>query len=476
MRNTAGLFVLIWTLSACGSDSDGGGATAGSGGGANAPTSGAGMSSGGMTASSGATAGGTSATTGGAAAGELGGGAPSTSAGAPPGGAGSENTGGVATGTAGSTAGGMLGGSPAGAGSPGSAGAPGTGGSGGAGGSNATTPDAACVEMVDAAKAFLQSLEAAKRTTASLPWEGTKRLAFEFLPPTQAPREGLTLKGLAAAQRTAFESFLQKAMSMPGYTKTERIRELETALGTPPLRDPENYFISFFGEPNATASTPWGFRFEGHHISIHTSVVACKTYSATPAFWGASGYTTAAANPLASEESLARTLFDSLTAPQKAEAARGATGISAIEDKQRKTAPYPADSGIAASAFSAAQKETLRQLLNAYVGNMAAPIAAQRLQAIETAGIDSLRFVYGSGGYYRVQGPTFVVVFAPDGANHIHSVWRDFDGDWGEDLLARHLELMHSGPSPAAAHVQPGSSRTPKPHGHAHPAGDAHSH
>jgi hypothetical protein len=345
-------------------------------------------------------------------------------------------------------------------------------GANGAGGSGGGTPDPACVDMVDAAKTFLQSLDAAKRMTASFAWEDTKRLAFEFLPPNQAPREGLTLKGLAAPQRMGFETFLQKAMSMPGYTKTERIRQLEVALGTPPVRDPENYFISFFGEPSASATTPWGFRFEGHHISIHTSIVACKTYSTTPAFWGASGYTAASANPLAAEESLARTLFDSLTAAQKTEAARGATGIGAIEDKQRKTAPYPADSGVAVSAFNAAQKETLRQLINAYVGNMNAPIAAQRLQAIDAAGFDNLRFVFGTDGYYRVQGPTFVIVFAPEGANHIHSVWRDFNGDWGEDLLARHLERMHA--TPAAANPPRSTGHLRQVPGHTQL--DAHAH
>jgi hypothetical protein len=330
--------------------------------------------------------------------------------------------------------------------------------------------------MVDAAKTFLQSLEAAKRTTASFTWEGAQRLKFEFLPPNQAAREGLTLKGLAAPQRMAFETFLQKAMSVPGYTKTERIRQLEVALGTPPVRDPENYFISFFGEPSASASSPWGFRFEGHHMSIHTSVVACQTYSTTPAFWGASGYTTATANPLSAEESLARTLFDSLTAAQKTEAARGATGIGAIEDKQRKTTPYPADSGVAASALSPSQKEALRQLIHTYVGNMNAPIAAQRMQRIDAAGFDNLRFVFGTGGYYRVQGPTFVIVFAPESAEHIHAVWRDFNGDWGEDLLARHLERMHGSPAAAAENLQSAAGRRPHDHSHAHADGRAHLH
>ena len=84
------------------------------------------------------------------------------------------------------------------------------------------------------------------------------------------------------------------------------------------------------------------------------------------------------------------------------------------------------------------QVDDLRALIRAYLDTMSAPIAADRHAAIEAAGFDAIRFVYADRDF-RVIGPTFVIELVYAGDTHIHSVWRDYDGDYGDDLIARHM-------------------------------------
>ncbi len=156
-------------------------------------------------------------------------------------------------------------------------------------------PPAECVATVDAANAFLDALDDAQRDTATYDWADGERTGFEFLPPNSEARNGLSLRDVDEAQTVLFEQLLQVAMSNPGFLKVEQIRALESVLamqeeGVPVSdnRDPDNYFITIFGEPNVDDGTPWGWRFEGHHLSVHSSMLDCEQFAATPAFWGAS--------------------------------------------------------------------------------------------------------------------------------------------------------------------------------------------
>ncbi len=343
---------------------------------------------------------------------------------------------------------------------PGSGGALGVAGGSGANGGSGTNggsggggplagPDPDCVKMVAAAKSFIDGLDAPLKAELAFTWDGPQRRKFEFLPPGNVAREGLTLKKLSPLQVTAFEAFLRSAMSNPGYLKVDAIRQLELVIraqenADPNFRDPENYFISFFGDPSAESATPWGWRLEGHHLSVHSSVIACQQFTATPAFWGASGFGGQNPNPLLDGEQAAKTLFDSLTGDAKTAASTGPEGDAGIATKQAKLSPYE-PAGVVGAQLLPEQQAQLRLIINAFVGNMSKPVAESRLKAIEDAGIGEVRFLY-KGGYFRLQGPTFLIEHAPQTANHIHSIWRDFDGDWGEDLLQRHLDNMHNAP------------------------------
>ncbi|HEY7294942.1 MAG TPA: DUF3500 domain-containing protein, partial [Dehalococcoidia bacterium] len=117
------------------------------------------------------------------------------------------------------------------------------------------------------------------------------------------------------------------------------------------------------------------------------------------------------------------------------------------------------EGGISASELSGSQREALLAVLEAYAASMPPEIAGKRMQDAERTPLDELRFAWagptvrGEPYYYRVQSPTFLVEHdnTQNGGNHIHSVWREFTGDWGADLLGRHLLEAHAAPAASRA-------------------------
>src|SRR5260370_1212018 len=104
--------------------------------------------------------------------------------------------------------------------------------------------------------------------------------------------------------------------------------------------------------------------------------------------------------------------------------------------------------GIKASALTSPQREKMMQLIDVYAGLMTPDVAAERMDRLKKAGVDGIAFAWagdtakGKKHYYRLQGPTFLVEYdnTQNDGNHIHSVWRGFDGDFGRDLLREHLK------------------------------------
>lgn len=303
-------------------------------------------------------------------------------------------------------------------------------------------PPPECVDTVEAANAFIAALDGPQGDEALYPWEDGERTGFEFLPPNSAARSGLSLRDVDETQTALFEAFLAAAMSNPGFLKVEQIRALESVLamqesGMPVTdnRDPDNYFITFFGTPSVDGGSAWGWRFEGHHLSIAGGMLDCESFYATPAFWGASPML----DPIADEVELAVQLWDSLDGAQQGQASVG-VGTNAVDAKEGLLSMLAAE-GLPAGEMSDEQVMLLRDLVAEYAENNNAVVATARLEAIEAAGFDEVRFAYDPGnGNWRVLGPTFVIEFIYAGATHVHSVWRDYDGDYGEDLIAKHLE------------------------------------
>jgi hypothetical protein len=232
--------------------------------------------------------------------------------------------------------------------------------------------------------------------------------------------------------------------------KAVTIMSLESILhdleqGRGPARDPELYFFSVFGEPNERGT--WGWRVEGHHLSLNFVVKDGMVASATPAFFGANPAEAktgprAGVRTLAEEEDLARQLVQMLDADGKKAAVMGEEVPRDIRGANTPQPPNDGPVGLAAAKMTDRQRSVLLMLVGEYANNLPQDVATALVEEIERAGTDKIHFAWtgaterGTPHYYRVQGPTFLIEYinAQNDANHIHSVWRNVLGDFAVPL------------------------------------------
>jgi hypothetical protein len=311
--------------------------------------------------------------------------------------------------------------------------------------------------MTRAARAFIEALSQEQREKLSFKLDDDERFHWFYTP---VPRKGLPLRDMTPGQRQLAMALLSAGLSQDGFAKSSSIISLEETLGAmefnrdrAPRRDPEGYFFSIFGEPSEKGM--WSYRIEGHHLSLHFTVVD-GNLSGAPTFFGANpakvpegrrkGWRT-----LPREEDLARDLIHSLAPEQRKTAivlAQAPRDI--ITEQSRQAALKGQPNGIQIGALNTAQGDKLHELLDEYCDNMADEIASFRKNQIRKVGND-LWFAWaggiepGEGHYYRIQSPEFLIEYddTQDNANHIHSVWRDFRGDFGRDLLKDHYRTSH---------------------------------
>jgi hypothetical protein len=269
---------------------------------------------------------------------------------------------------------------------------------------------------------------------------------------------GLTLKRMRPAERAAAEALLRTALSDFGYARAAGIvanepvlRALEVASGTPGFerRDAGLYYVSIFGTPADDAA--WGWRYEGHHLSVNVSATGEGGQVVAPLFMGANPARVpsgpeAGRRLLAEEEDLARELLRMLTPAQRFRAVISDTTFGEIVTRNDpKARPLPAE-GLPAGEMTGPQREQLRRLLEVYARRMAPEAARSQMARIERAGFGQLRFAWAGGAevgqkhYYRVHGPTVLVEYdsSQNNGNHIHTVWRDLENDFAGDLLRQH--------------------------------------
>jgi hypothetical protein len=305
--------------------------------------------------------------------------------------------------------------------------------------------------LLEAASAFLATLEPAQKSKAILPFNSEERFRWFYMP---ASRKGIPLKELNALQQQAGLALLRAGLSEQGYEKSQTIRKLEEVLrelegDRGPTRDPDMYFFTFFGEPSVNGT--WGWRYEGHHCSQNWTIVNGRAISSSPQFFGANPAEVhdgpmKGTRVLSAEEDLGRSLVKSLSTAQRSAAVLSASAPSDILTSNQRKAAIQQDKGVAYSQLSKEQQGTLLALIEEYLGAQPRAQARARLDKIRDAGFDRIKFAWmggverGEGHYYRVQGSTFLIEYdnTQNHANHIHCVWRDFNGDWGEDLLAEH--------------------------------------
>lgn len=277
------------------------------------------------------------------------------------------------------------------------------------------------------------------------------------------PRVGLTLGQMTAEQRTMVHDLLNTLLTSVGYLKvvhvmqTEEILHVRENLGLP--RGNEMYWLTFFGTPSM--DEPWGWRFEGHHVSLNISVAPGGGVRVTPTFFGAdpAEMTTGALagfRPHAAVEDLGRDLVLALTDADREIAVLSeeapvdifATPFSKPRDDWETWHETLQPEGIAVVDLGAQQRHIVQRILDEVVTTYRPEISSAYLKTID---IDELSFAWmGSRErrgphYYRLQGDDFVFEYdkVQNDANHIHAVWRSKSGDFGDDLLLEHYQTSH---------------------------------
>lgn len=304
--------------------------------------------------------------------------------------------------------------------------------------------------MFRAATDFLATLDAQQRQIALLPFHSEERLNWHYVPQERA---GLRYKAMTEAQQQAAHTLIRVSVSKSGYKKVEAIRQLEIVLremeNGNPGRDTSLYYFAIFGEP--TAKGTWGWRYEGHHVSLHWTIIKGKVIASSPQFLGTNPAEVRSGpqqgtRVLAAEEDLGRALVKSLSAEQRAEAVVSEKAPGDILTTASRKAAMLDDKGIPFHQLTKEQQGVFLALLQEYAMVQVPEIAKMRLEAVHKAGLENVKFAWmggldrGQPHYYRIQGSTFLVEYdnTQNDANHIHSVWRDFEGDFGVDLLALH--------------------------------------
>lgn len=318
-------------------------------------------------------------------------------------------------------------------------------------------------QMAEVAKAFLGSLDEAQKGRAVFPFGGEERENWHFIP---RDRLGLAMKEMKPQQRLLAQALMTTGLGESGLLKAMTIMSLEEVLyqmegagqeepkrsETRAKRDPERYYVSIFGEPANTGA--WGWRIEGHHLSLNFTIKDGNVLRATPSFFGT--------NPgevregplkglrvLGVEEECGRSLVKALTPEQFAKAKFSDVAPKEMLTAADKVVKRLEPAGLSEAEMTVGQKAMLHRLVREYLDRVKPSIAESAWREIQDSG--PMTFAWAGGKelgdphYYRVQGATFLLEYdnVQNGANHVHCVWRDFDGDFGRDILAEHHKQGH---------------------------------
>lgn len=310
----------------------------------------------------------------------------------------------------------------------------------------------AAEEMAEAANDFLASLKPDQQTNAVFDLKSDERMNWFFVPKDRA---GLSFKQMTKAQRNLAHALLDSGLSQRGYVKATTIMSLELVLfdleNKSPKRDPGLYYVSIFGKPGATNS--WGWRVEGHHLSINFTIANGKDISTTPSFFGSNPGEVKegrrkGVRALANEEDLGRKLVKSFSNEQmKVVIFSTNAPKEVITGNSRKAKALELD-GLPQEKMTVEQRELLMKLIKEYLFRHRFEIVEADLAKIEKAGVEKIYFAWAGGiergepHYYRIQGPTFLMEYdnTQNDANHVHTIWRDFENDFGADILKSHYE------------------------------------
>ena len=316
--------------------------------------------------------------------------------------------------------------------------------------------------MTDAANEFLNSLDTSQRQEASFEFAGGERYEWAYTP---IDRNGLLVSDMTDVQRNTAFALMETGYSVRGAATAHRIIELETILdewesmnntGSRFTRSPGRYWFSVFGTPGSVEE-PWGFRVGGHHIALSVNIVNGEHVAILPLFFGANPATVQhgpheGERALAEEEDWARTLLLSLDNDQtKLAVVDTVAPADILTTNVRSADPNTAPKGIGFGALQDGQRGQLVSLVKHYVTRASDDLSDNYWREIASTGFQDVSFAWagsenvGEGHYYAIRHPRFLIEYdnTQNGANHIHSVLRDYSHDWGEDLIAAHYRHSH---------------------------------
>ncbi len=317
--------------------------------------------------------------------------------------------------------------------------------------------------MIREANRFLDSLSAMQKAVSVYSFDTEKRLEWHYFPDGGYQgaygyaRPGIGYKYMDDKQEKLAHNLLRAGLSDRGFTKVQGVIRLEEILrllenDTSGNRDREKYYYAIFGTPSASGT--WGWRLEGHHLSLNFTIQDGKLVSATPAFFGANPHEVRRGpekglRVLGAEEDKAKQLLQSLESAQREHAVVQHVAyrdiLSFVDQRARLVNEPP---GLPAAELTDDQYQALRSLVNEYAANGSVTITKGRMDRFDGAPREKIHFAWaggtepGEGVYYRVQTPDFLIEYAntQNRANHSHTVWRDWNGDFGHDVLAAHYQ------------------------------------
>jgi Protein of unknown function (DUF3500) len=312
-------------------------------------------------------------------------------------------------------------------------------------------------DMAMLAGAFVETLSEDQRRHASWLFEGGERFNWHYVP---RERAGVPIEKMSAASKSALHDLLRHALSETGYRKAVDVMSLEEPLGLIEnhqrhYRHPENYSVTIFGTPGRL---PWGWRIEGHHLSLNFTAVTEELFGVTPTFWGANparvpdGYPMAGHRTLGRETDLSYQLVRGLGEAERARAIIATSSLGNIITEPGREDAIRDRQGLPLGAMDEGLRNLALELVATYAGNLRGPLAAAELDRIRDAGTDDMRFAWGGpledghANYWRLHGPITLIEYdnTQNDANHIHSVWHDLTNNWGRDLLREHYENGHA--------------------------------
>jgi hypothetical protein len=264
------------------------------------------------------------------------------------------------------------------------------------------------------------------------------------------------LKEMSAAARAAAHELLRAGLSTVGYTKAadvinleDILRKIETFGGL--LRDPEKYYVSVFGRPDGAG--PWGWRMEGHHLSLNFTLVPGRGIAVTPTFFGANPAEVRTGvhkglRVLGAEQDLGLTLARSIEPGLRSQFVIATDSPGDVITSPGRSDALKVPTGVALRDLPAEQRALALRLIETYARSMRVDVADEELGKMRAAGVERVHFAWAGPleparpHYYRLHGPTLLIEYdnSQNGANHVHTVWHDPRNDFGADVLRAHYE------------------------------------